>query len=281
MRPYVVSCDLATLWREAGFVVPDTVLEGFRAEVKSALHVSVGSTEWISESELRDGLSDILANSSFPVVSLDRVYAPRALQINVTRLVDGGLRDAGYGTRDGIYTDLTAIVDEVAATIHERDIALVDDVVFSGAMMERIIDLFLERNIRVGHVFAGVAIGEGIERLRARNCSVTAVREYSEVTDEICERDFMPGAPLSGRTVMGLLNTGAPYVLPFGKPTQWASIPKNVEREFSRRVLGATADFYDSLGITCGELPRSVLGLRYKPNTLAADVLRAAIRRLE
>jgi hypothetical protein len=271
MRPYVVSCDLATLWQEFGFDVSTDTLEEFRARARNALQQSVGSTEWIPEDELRSGLSALLSASSFPIVSLDQTYTRQETQVDLTRLVNTDLCDIGYGTRDGGFTDPATAIHKAVGSIKEREIALVDDVIFSGAMMEHVILLLTQHGIRVRHVFAGVAIGEGVERVRTLGCPVAAVRTYPEVHDEICERDFLPGAPYSGRTLAAVENTGAPYVLPFGNPAAWASIPSAHQAAFSKEMLEAAAAFYKSTGIVSP--PRNVAGLKQKAGQTFSDAL--------
>lgn len=278
MNPYVVSCDLRILWRNAGFTVSNEPINEFRTSVRSALRESVGESEWVPEQELKEGLMQLTTGCAMPIVSLDPVYAPSDLHLSLTRLVDDRLADAGYGARDGTPIDLRSVVGTVVERLEERDIALVDDVLFSGAMMQHLISLFAERGVRVRRVFAGIAIGEGVDRLRFIDCPVSSVRLYHEVTDEICERDFLPGAPMSGRTVRTHQNTGAPYLLPFGKSATWASIPVVRERTFSNAILHASADFYEMFPLHVGELPRRIFGIRAEKHERVSDVLRQTAR---
>jgi len=107
-------------------------------------------------------------------------------------------------------------------------------------------------------VVAGVTIGEGAKRLKKETkAELWTVIYYDEVIDEICERDFYPGVPLSGRTVKGQLNVGAPYLLPFGKPTHWASIPKEWEKEFSRFCLQQTIKLWEEIEEISGKVVRN------------------------
>lgn len=280
MHPYIVSCDLGLLWEKAGFSIPLSDLETFREEVRAALRESIGASEWIPEIEIKEGVEYELTQISVPVISLDNVYTPRQeYELSMTRLVDWHGNDAGYGMRDGTALNLREQIQKIAQAVQATEIALVDDVIFSGSMMERVIKLFAEEKVHVRIALCGIAIGEGVERLRHTGCSVKAVRTYAEVADEICERDFMPGAPLSGRTVTSTVNTGAPYILPFGKPERWASIPSTKVTKFSQKVLRANANFYEGLGLSTKKLPRNILGLE-KSDLLIADILRTFAERL-
>jgi len=280
MNPYVVSCDLSILWPSAGHRVSSDTVDAFRTAVQCALRECVGESQWIPDQELKDGLAELTARCSMPIVSLDPIYAPTNLPLSLTRLVDDQLADAGYGARDGSPIHLRSLVRSIVEKLTERDIALVDDVLFSGAMMEHLISLFAEHNVRVRRIFAGVAIGEGVDRLSAINCPVSSVFFYPEVIDEICERDFLPGAPMSGRTIRARQNTGAPYLLPFGKPVTWASIPVEKERTFSMAVLRASADFYDTIPLRVEELPRHIFDISTKKDELVSHVLRKMAQRI-
>ncbi|MFA5945686.1 MAG: hypothetical protein WC802_02130 [Patescibacteria group bacterium] len=269
MNSYVISADLSLLLD----ISPD-LLADFRRTLTQVLEESVGNCEWVAETEMVDGLAHLLKACPMLIVSLDPVYAPRPLALNITRLVDKNGADAGYGLRDGRQLDLAEEIREIARLVGEPEIALVDDVVFSGAMMAQIISAFAKHGVAVRRVYAGVAIGEGANRLKLDNIDVHAVRSFAEVLDEVCERDFFPGAPMSGRTLANLPNTGAPYLLPFGNAQKWASIPTEHARRFSTAVLRASAEVYDVLGLRVTELPRRIHGLSADHDEQVSTVLR-------
>jgi len=236
---------------------------------------------WIAERELTEGLGFLLNANDLPVVSLDLAYAPRGLEISLTRLADMSGKDAGYGARNGSAASLAETVDILSRMIRGKKLVLVDDVLFSGAMFARIISLFRERGLCVPRVYAGVAVGEGIRRMQSMDCEVRAVRSYEDVVDEVCERDFMPGSPLSGRTVKGLQNTGMPYLLPFGNPAEWASIPEVHARSFSARFLRLSAGIYRSTGMTLDKLPRRIYGLDQSADAPVGEALEELVEFLK
>ena len=149
--------------------------------------------------------------------------------------------------------------------VHE--VALVDDVIFSGALLERIINLLSRINIQVPLICAGIGIGEGINRINGTKREIRCVRTYEEVIDEVCERDFYPGVPLSGRLLAGGENIGIPYLLPFGNPESWASIPSQQAANFSKFCLRQTISLFDEIErcsdkqVFCRNLGRKVIGL--------------------
>lgn len=287
-KPYVVSSDLGLVWgRRAGRKLSKSGLFNFRQQVRRSLEecFGFGSCDWVPEDELYEGMAFLRAkHESLPLVSFDKVYSDNLVyEYDVSRMVGRNGWDTGYGTTTGRPMDLREIVEDAARFLKKGEAAFVDDVIFSGTLFERLIDLFAERGIRIVHAYAGVAIQDGIKRLKKKGCTVHAVRTYREVVDEICERDFMPGAPLSGRTVSEMVNTGMPYLLPFGRPHEWASIPHKYERRHSWACLKASLDLYRSdselMGMRCHDLPRAIYGIA-SSELLVSEALEQAYRSL-
>jgi len=116
------------------------------------------------------------------------------------------------------------------------EVVLVDDVLFSGEMMQWVIDELAKRSVKVGGVVCGIAMGDGIRRLAENGVDVQACEVFKDVEDEICERDFaiVPG---SGRRV-DTANANALYFDTInGRPEQWASIPAELSEVFYQNSL--------------------------------------------
>lgn len=282
MGPYVVSSDLGIVWsRYAGRGFSRQALDGFRDECRTVLRRSFGACDWVPEEELVAGMHQLLLRRSAPIVSLDAAYTSIGVPLDMTRLVDASGQDVGFGDRRGGQRSLADAVTQAAADLCAKEAVLVDDVIFSGALLEALVGLFARVGIRVIGACAGIAVQDGAARLESLGCEVWAVRRYEEVLDEVCERDFLPGAPLSGRTVAGFVNTGMPYLRPFGRAEQWASFPPDRAAVMSKRFLIAGQKLYRSLGdIRCRDLPRRIFGVRADAAPIA-DVFSSAIRRLE
>ncbi len=275
MKPYVISSDLGLAWRHATKrILPPTALQKFRTEGKEALEKIFGNCDWIPEVELEQGLRELLTKEDLPIVGLDPVYVPEHLRLNITRAVTARGEEAGYSTREGVSLDLVQTVHTIANTIESPDIVLMDDVLFSGALFTRLVELFARVQKRVVRVYAGVSIAEGRTRLHDLGCEVRSVRAYNEVIDEICERDFMPGAPLSGRTVVGHSNTGMPYLLPFGNALSWASFPSEHASPLSALFLKNAAAIYKETGLRAPDLPRAIFGVSPKNSKPVDEILR-------
>lgn len=282
-KPYVVSCDIYLLIKEwakrEGFVVPEPEFFGqLRREFSAYMSRLFPGFELVSEEELLHKLPLLVAATGLPTISLDRVYIQSAMNLQVTRLVDMQGNDRGIGPRAGSPPLWSQIRDLQSSGVHE--VALVDDVVFTGALIERVVNLLSKIGIRVPVVCVGVGIAEGIRRINHSKREVHCVRRYEEVIDQVCERDFYPGVPLSGRLLVGSKNIGVPYLLPFGNPGKWASIPAEWQEHFSRFCIIQTIRLFKEIErcsnrmVSCAELGRMVATLP-QDETKFVDVLRA------
>lgn len=245
----------------------ENYLDGLSRELYSYLTNIFGAVvEMVSENEIQRGLNELVNRSEFPVVSLDRAYITTGGNIigfiDVTRAVNPQLQSLGLRPRPGfppIEEQLKAIQKLGFTRIY-----LADDVIFSGTdLRDTIIPGLNNLGIRVVGIYAGIGIGNGTELLRNKGIQVRCTREYPSVIDEICERDFFAGVPMSGRTVINGRNWwSAPYFLPFGDPVKWASIPEEKKLEFSDFCLEISIELWEKIKklsgepITMGVLPR-------------------------
>lgn len=236
-KPYVISADVEGLmskWARANNM--PTVDHDFYAETQQGITQIIDgvdptyATEVVSEAELGEGLTELVnTQTAGDLVNMDDVYvdASSMIPLHVTRAVGPDFKSLeGTWPRPG----MPAFEDQIE-TICRRatsgEVTIVDDVVFSGNAIREVADMLATRGIRVSRVLAGIAIGDGREILDKLGIELHSVKEYKSVVDEICERDFVPGAPGSGRSIY--TPTGewysAPYITPFGDPEGWASIP--------------------------------------------------------
>lgn len=271
--PYVVSADIRMLLAEWGKATGHTVpTPAFFTELRTAFCATLqrhGLTpELVPEDELRDGLREYASRRALPVLSLDPVYCPSAYVLSLTRYVDDRLEDCEVvDSRPGT-ASLPAQVAHLSSQLHgagTREVTLVDDVVFTGAVLcETVLPLLKRAGIMVVHIVVGVGIGDGVAALRKAGYTVDCVRYYPDVIDEVCERDFYPGTPFSGRALRGAGNTGVPYLLPFGRPDAWASLPQEALHPFSQFCLERTRDLFQEIEtlsgrtLYCRDLPRQV-----------------------
>ena len=267
---YIVSEDISLLlktWAEQnGYALPLSLITFLRQKMKMELKRIFGDVvEIVDENLLQQGLKSLCQQTDLPIVSLDRSYVRHQWQLNINRTVDTKLNDLGEKERFGH----VALTDQIADLKKSdlRQIALLDDVVFSGNGIIRLIDQLNQEGIEVKSVIAGIVIGEGNDRIAKREIPIWAVRHYAEVIDEVCERDFYPGVPFSGRSVHGQLhNVGAPYIHPFGKPAEWASIPENQTESFSKFCLAQAITLWQGIEkvsgrpVYCQDIDRLPIG---------------------
>ncbi len=255
MAPYIVSADIKLLlgrWaEERGFVLPsDAFFVSLRSEFNRAMRGIFSDYEFVPEEELTQGLTEMVQASMYPVVSIDRAYYSTGLTLDITRLcqtVENG--STTVGARHG-----KPSVDEQIERIRQASsvITLLDDVVFEGQTLLRLIEVMRTNGIQVASVIAGIGIGEGVNRIQEIGVGVRCVRRYASAIDEVCERDFYPGVPFSGRSLAGDANVGISYLLPDGKPEKWASIPSEWCRPISRACLNYTYELFSQIS-RCSE----------------------------
>lgn len=271
-KPYVVSADIKILlekWAEKSqFVIPN---EAFFAELRSEFSRFMKDIfprfELVEEGELVSGINRIIEATGLTSISLDRVYVGNTKYfLDMARKVNSNGEDQGVGHRAGSPTLRNQFI--ALRNANAREIILVDDVVFTGDLIERVTRCLRKIGIEAPLVCAGIAIGEGVDKIVKSGSDIFSVRAYDEVIDEICERDFYPGVPFSGRLVSYEgVGVGVPYILPFGNPEKWASIPENRVKIFSRFCIEQTAILFHEIGVVsgrdvmCRDLPRGVIGI--------------------
>ncbi len=293
MKPYVVTADIKLLLTQWGmpslgetsfgrpplkqgwhYYIDDRIFWKFRKDFREMMEKIFPHFDFIPEEEFTEGFRYLFWQSSNKVdnlISLDRAYngsmdeSGIALQLN--RAVNSIGQSAGYQTRSftpSISDQLKTLVKNYG---NEYEFGLCDDVIFTGAYMEYAASLVKKSGLNFRKIFAGVGVKTGCDRLRTLGYIVECVREYPEVIDVVCERDFYPGVPFSGRTLAGSKNVGVPYLLPFGKPYEWASIPLEWQQPFSCFCIEQTISLFESIEkeshkkIACRHLGRKVVGL--------------------
>lgn len=274
--PYVVSADLGGLFnrwgKRRGIRMPSNkYFYDFSMELRDNLANATSSpVEVIDELELREGLMSLVADATYPVISLDRAYInkndPNIVGfIDITRAVNESHQDIGIHARPGfpnIYKQIQTLY-----TNDENPITLVDDVIFSGEGVIDLSQMLASVNRPVLKVIAGVGIDEGVRKLEEAGIEVNCVRRYESVVDEVCERDFIAGAPMSGRTVICSegMHWSAPYFEPFGDSRSWASIPTEQSAYFSRFCLMSSIMIWHAIQQSSGHaIPANTIPRRIK-----------------
>lgn len=250
---------------------------GARLKMKDFLQDIFTRVTFVSSQEIRDGLLASVAthkNAGLTIVSLERAYLEDSEiggRIEITRSVnsDGDeilVHSARHGSPDK---------RQQFEVLRGKDIALVDDVVFSGKTIIETISELNQCHANVHAVTTAIGVKKGIDNLKEaqfgvigmpQRLTVHCLEEFDGVSDQVCERDFYPGIPYSGREHCTLRDASFPYVFPFGKTQEWASIPEKEIKEFSRMCIDNTVALFEEIeklnGITvsCSSVPRPVFG---------------------
>jgi len=269
-KPFVLSEDAEVLLRrwaeQKGFRLPSSAFfAGLLDTLVGMLRKIFGNVILAEELAIAGQLNTWVRRDGLPAVSMDGVYFCSPFTIQVNRMVDGAGNDAGLGSRPGTLP----LQDQLESLRNNglTEIVLVDDVVYSGHQMAQIIGQLKKVGIRVVRVLAGISIGMGESLLSGMGVDIAAVYSIPEVVDEICQRDFLPGVPRSGRTLAGSGNVGMPYILPFGNPGKWASIPEGQQQKFSRECIELAIRLFEGIEemsgrlVLCSDLSRPVFSL--------------------
>lgn len=230
LLPYVISGTLDSARSE---LISTKQIDQFRESLDADLQAMGKKTLWVPESELRQGMRAFCKSTELPVVSLDNRYVDPEWAdsfIGITRAVDTHLQDAGYDSRAGSDA-LQAQLDNIGAKYAGKEIALVDDVLFSGEMVAWLISELTKRGTKVSALYAGIAIREGVEKLTELGIDISCGRLFPDVDDELVEIDFT-ALPGSGRKVKGKNKSALYFDNRFGQPNRWMSIPDDMVWKF-------------------------------------------------
>ncbi|MDD4761824.1 MAG: phosphoribosyltransferase family protein [Candidatus Pacebacteria bacterium] len=147
------------------------------------------------------------------IISIDNSYLPEnnfdTLSLEITRGVDAYGNDLGKIARPYCLS----VQDQIEAFRKERsginnDVVVVDDGIWTGGTIKMAIDALRYRGFNVVKVVVGVHIKN---RGKVINLGIPvnhlfSVQTYEDdnrpVLDWLCERDFFPGVPFGGRTVI-------------------------------------------------------------------------------
>ena len=217
---------------------------------------------FISDDEMTIRLAKMVRESPLLSIWQNRTYRGSHLPTNtieVTRAVlPSGENTPGLTSRNDNLN-----IEEQIARIPHGDYSLVDDVIFSGESTMCLVALLAEKGITIKEVHAAIVIGNGHNVVSRSGIKVSGVVTYDNVVDEVCERDFIIGIPYGGRAVIGEpVRKSLHYVLPWGKPTEWASIPPKHAVSFSKRCLALSIDFWEMVNpkIKLSEVPQLPVG---------------------
>jgi len=289
-KKYIVSEDIESIilsfignkFNKNGVCIKFQLNEA-RKTFKANLEKIFKNLDYLSENEIKSFLKGSLKNESSVIISVDNNYLKNEIDNNKIFLLD----ITRLKTKDSTLIVgrknkecLEKIIDKLAEKIKNKNPNLVngiliDDVIFGGDTIYKIIKEFDKQGIKINKVISGIVIKEGFEKLtkkidvnlKFRNNlnKISVIIEpnkrkveylsfYKEIIDEICERDFIFGLPNSGKYYDsdGKIYR-KPYFLPFGNPIDDASIPKDKVNEFSLSCLEFSEKIWTIIENTVGK----------------------------
>ncbi len=302
-KKYVVTEDVHCSFKRVGIDVPPEILTGCRRKLYDSLPLMTGSeTLVISEEEFSRRLNELVEKaraSGHFIVSMTHYTETPDAELSVTRVARVIKKSHGVDhekfkevvARPGC-PSLAEQVERIADESRGRDIVLVDDGLWHGDTTTTVIDCFRGHNKRVAEIVVGL-IADARTLCQEIADMTRSVRKFpcphdGEVKDWLCERDFFIGVPGFGRTLAatdpGCLHAdprgiGIPYCLPYGNPEEWASIKRDMVRDFSRLCVDISIQLFEGLGRSPGQRIR-VRDLKTIPYGMENDLNAVLIERL-
>ncbi len=218
------------------------------------------------------------------------------LILNINRLFNTDGQLIGHGPRPG-FRPLGKKFDDLAKRIAGRSIVLIEDGAFSGGTLRFVLH---ELNVR-GIIVTAIIIGFCCTRAKfvlghVFKGELVVVHPIENLLDWIPDHDLIPFIPNCGRVLGEVSSHGFmpirsaegfsyayPYILPFGKIEEWASLPIEGALDLSRLCLDTSVELFGRVcpKMTIGELLRAnprasmpiEIGADYAQVALAGEVV--------
>lgn len=221
-------------------IIPECCVETI--EANSLTNQIVGSLH-----KLLAATPEAVVISTVPGVA----WKTNGLCMKINRLIDSMGKYFGIGPRPG-NSSINSQFLEIRELSSKRPVILVEDGSFTGGTMVKMIEVCNELHIEIkclviGFLFASAK--EAILKVFPREKDIHSWRE-GNFLDWMPDHDFYPFVPNAGK-VVGFsyrvnhtvrhmpvrlhngLHLCKPYILPYGNPVEWASIPAEHAKKFS------------------------------------------------
>lgn len=283
MKTYLLTLDAHGLISEphCGKVLP--TLKDLRKDLVADLELALGK-EWalqvIRYEEVAEGLEQLTEGLSrrWPqatIVTLDRhLYCPpQAKEVVGVSRYSFPLGSDSESTEDGVLGQgprpgAPTLEIQLGRLPKGGSIILIDGGSFSGEQLAFVANEVKKQGLKIPSVGVGILTGTAKKTLLKKCClEAQAAYYFPQELDSIEwieERDFWPGfggrvldnanAPNLQSVYQAGLPCQMPYILPFGDPVRWASLPKVRAVWFSKRQLSRTVKLFTALEEVVGEL---------------------------
>lgn len=191
------------------------------------------------------------------------------LLLNINRLFNTDGQLIGHGPRPG-FEPLAKQFDDLAKRIAGRSVVLIEDGAFSGGTMRYVLQELESRGLTITAMVIGFCCTRAKFVLgNFFKGELVVVHPIENLLDWIPDHDLIPFIPNCGRVLGEIAGSGFapvrradgyscayPYILPFGKIEEWASLPLEGARELSGFCLDTSIELFGRLGhkMTVGEL---------------------------
>lgn len=284
---YVVTYDVASrlqAFRPKTSTVPrpdDLLFERFHMSLFQKIQQALPgiSIDTIDMGELRRKIweqvdaritdpSQQVVLSTCPEIS-DSNPKSEGLLLNINRLFNTDGQLIGHGPRPG-FEPLVKQFDDLAKKISSRNVVLIEDGAFSGGTLRSVLHELNSRGITVTSIVIGFCCTRAKFVLEQFfRGELVIVHPIENLLDWIPDHDLIPFMPNCGR-VLGTasgqefmplrsaegFSLAYPYILPFGKIEEWASLPIEGAEDLSRLCLETSIELFSRVGpkMTIGEL---------------------------
>ena len=172
-----------------------------------------------------------------PTISVDPCITGD-VNLGVSRVfLPGGKIEMGIRERPGF-----PAIEQQIQMIPKGEYVLIEDDIFSGGTIQKIIDLLINKEITIRKVVVGIRVGQP-----QLNVPTESIHNYNpeEVIDLNDPRDFLAGSYGGGLVVRyPQSRVRVPYILPFVDTAARSSIPRKRVLEFSKKIWELNLDFY-------------------------------------
>ncbi len=271
---YLMVLDMPEMMQAyacAGIKIPSIdFLKTRQQELASELQRVVPEcfVETIEASDLTNSIVSLLhaLRSSTPEAVVISTVRDVALKtgghcIEINRLVDATGQSMGAGSRPG-KVSLHSQINEIKGSLENHPVILVEDGSFSGGTMKRMVEICKELQIEIKHLVVGFLFPSAKDVLSEVFPNIENIHAWREDSflDWMPDHDFYPFIPNAGR-VVGFSYDGRnmpvylhnglclcrPYILPYGNPVEWASIPVEHAKKFSAFCMQQTRSIFHEM----------------------------------
>ena len=211
---------------------------------------------WAKATHLQKNIQDAIVVSSCAEVANPR----RGHIIEINRIADKNGEIIGLGPRPG-NPSLVKQISGIALVSNGNPVVLVEDGSFTGTTFEYLLNHLKQGRIKVAAIVSGICFPDALSHIGGIfDGEVVVMEKVDRPYEWMPDHDFIPFAPNCGRVYGGPfgdemlpyythegLSYCFPYILPFGDPVKWASIPKEHACSFSLLCLHEALKLFNML----------------------------------